>query len=155
MKVNYSYDLPFGHGRQFLNQTNGVAGHVMDAVVGGWAVAGISTWNPKGTPVQVPTVDGGNQAPGAALRWSFANNQFKKSGASYKNALVINGAWANTTGDGVLNASSFTRTPDYTLANSPVYFSNLRNPGGFYTDASILKKFLLNDDRGTELRIAA
>jgi hypothetical protein len=157
LKVNYSYDLPFGRGREFLNQGDGVAGHVLDAVVGGWAVAGISTWYPKGTPVHVPTVDGGNQAPGAAIRWSFANENFKRSGASYKDALVINGAWGNSSGEGVLNSSSFTRTRDYTLANSPVFFSNLRNPGGFYTDASILKKFYLNDSRSRnfELRLEA
>jgi hypothetical protein len=156
MKLNYSYDLPFGHGRQFLNQINGVSGRITDALVGGWAVAGITTWNVKGTPVQVPTVDGGQQVPGAALRWSFLNKNFRKSGVSYKDALVINGAFASTA-TGVLNASSFERTPDYSLANSPVFFANLRNPGGFYTDASILKKFYLSDDktRNFELRLEA
>jgi hypothetical protein len=130
---------------------------VLDEVAGGWALAGISTWNVKGAPLQVPTVDGGNQVPGAALRWGFLNTNFRKSGVSYKDALVINGAWASSTGAGVLNAASFSRTPDYSLANSPVYFANLRNPGGFYTDASILKKFYLGDDktRNFELRLEA
>ena len=43
------------------------------------------------------------------------------------------------------------------FANSPVYFSNLRNPGSFYTDASILKKFYLSDDKARyfELRLEA
>jgi hypothetical protein len=157
MKLNYSYDLPVGRGRQFLSTPSGVSGNVLDAIVGGWAVAGITTWNAKGTPVQVPTVDGGNQVPGAALRWGFLNNQFKKHGVSDEDALVINGAWANSTGAGVLNASSLSRTADYSLANSPVYFANLRNPGAFYTDASILKKFYMNDDktRNFELRLEA
>lgn len=158
LKVNYSYDLPFGRGRQFLNMVDGVQGHILDAVVGGWAVAGISTWYPKGTPVFVPQISsGGNQVPGAALRWSFLNKNFRKSGVSYKDALTINGAWATQSGAGVLNKASFSRTPDYSLANSPVIFSNLRNPGGFYTDASILKKFYLSDDkvRNFELRLEA
>ena len=157
VKLNYSYDLPIGRGRQFLGNVQGVSGHVLDAVAGGWAVAGISIWNPRGTPVQVPTVDGGNQVPGAALRWGFANKNFKKSGASYENALVINGTWAKSSGAGVLNSTSFTRTADYSLANSPVYFANLRNPGSFYTDASILKKFYLSDDQARyfELRLEA
>jgi hypothetical protein len=157
MKLNYSYDLPFGRGRRFLSTPSGVGGHVLDEVAGGWALAGISTWNVKGAPLQVPTVDGGNQVPGAALRWGFLNTNFRKSGVSYKDALVINGAWASSTGAGVLNAASFSRTPDYSLANSPVYFANLRNPGGFYTDASILKKFYLGDDktRNFELRLEA
>ena len=157
LKLVYSYELPLGRGREWLNQPDGVSGHVLDALVGGWAVAAVSTWNPKGTPVQVPGVDGGNQAPGAAIRWSFLNKNFKRSGASYNNALVVNGAWANTSGQGVLNATSFARTPDYSFANSPVFFSNLRNPGGFYTDASILKKFYLTDNKSRyfEARIEA
>ena len=157
LKLNYSYDLPFGRGRQFLTHPVGVSGMVADWIVGGWAVAGVSIWNPKGTPLQVPTVDGSSQVPGAALRWGFANKNFRKGGASYKNALVVNGAWANSSSAGVLNASAFTRTANYSLANSPVYFPNLRNPGSFYTDMSILKKFYISDDRtrNIELRVEA
>ena len=54
MKLNYSYDLPFGRGRQFLGAPNGIGGHVLDAAVGGWAVAGITVWDPKGVPVLMP-----------------------------------------------------------------------------------------------------
>jgi hypothetical protein len=60
---------------------------------------------------------------------------------------VVNGDWANSGGTGVLNATSFARTPDFTLANSPVYFANLRNPGEFTTDTSILKRFYLSDSK--------
>src|SRR6185437_12260236 len=118
----------------------GITGHLLDAVAGGWAVAGISTWDPKGTPVLVPTVDGGNTAPGAAIRWSLTNQKYKRSGANYQNALVVNGSFVGGT-QGVLNAASFLRTPDYTMGNTPVVFRDLRNPGDFYTDASVLKKF--------------
>jgi hypothetical protein len=157
-KVNYSYDLPFGHGRLVLGNPQGMGGHALDAVVGGWSIAGISTWSPKGTPVQVPQISsGGNQAPGAALRWSFLNKNFRKSGVSYGDALVVKGQFVNSGGSGVLNAASFGRTPDYSLANSPVFFANLRNPGNFTTDASFLKKFYLNDARARyfELRLEA
>lgn len=157
LKLNYSYALPIGRGRQWMNNLDGVSGRLIDSVVGGWSLAGISTWYPKGTPVTVPDVDGGNQAPGASLRWSFANKDFKRSGAKYSDALVVNGAFVNNSGPGVLNATSFTRTPDYTFANSPVLFSNLRNPGAFYTDGSILKDFYLgeNKSRYFEARIEA
>lgn len=147
LKLNYSYDLPIGRGREWLAAPQGFGEHVLDAVAGGWSVAGISTWSPHGTPVQVPTVDGGNQVPGAALRWSFLNKDFKRSSANYSRALVVNGAFVNSTGQGVLNASSFQRTPDFSLANSPVFFSSLRNPGIFTTDASILKKFFISDSK--------
>ena len=156
LKLNYSYDLPIGRGRQFLSAPAGASGYVLDAIAGGWAVAGITTWNPKGSPVQVPTVDGSQQVPGAALRWGFANKNFRNSSVSYQDALVINGNWANKA-VGVINAASLTRTPNYSIANSPVYFPNLRNPGAFYTDMSILKKFYVTSDKTTnfELRLEA
>ena len=147
LKLNYAYDLPFGSGRMWLGAPHGVGEHVVDAVAGGWSIAGISTWSPRGTPVRVPSVDGGNQVPGAALRWSFANKNFRRSGSSYSNALVVNGAFVNAAGQGILNAAAFQRTPDFSLANSPVFFPNLRNPGLFTTDASILKKFYLTDNK--------
>ena len=157
VKLNYNYDLPFGRGREFMNQPQGIGGHLLDAVAGGWAFAGITTWDPKGTPVLVPTVDGGSTAPGAALRWSLTNQGYKRSGASDSNALVVNGQFVNGTGQGVLNSTAFARTPDYSLGNSPVMFSTLRNPGDFFTDASILKKYYLGDnqDRYFEFRIEA
>jgi hypothetical protein len=106
--------------------------------------------------VQVPHVDGGNQVPGAAIRWSFANQNFRKSKGGYNEALVVNGAFVNQSGAGVMNASSFVRTPDYNLANSPVFFSNLRNPGLFTTDASILKRFYIGEkSRYIEARLEA
>ena len=157
LKLNYSYDLPVGRGRMLLASPQGLGGHLVDAVAGGWSVAGISTWSPHGTPVPVPTVAGGNQVPGASLRWSFLNRNFRKSGVSYRDALVVNGAWANQSGSGVLNAGSFQRTPDFSLSNSPVLFANLRNPGQFTTDASILKHFYLGENRSryVEARLEA
>jgi len=157
VKLNYNYDLPFGRGREWMNHPDGIGGHMLDALAGGWAVAGITIWDPKGTPVLLPTVDGGNTAPGAALRWSLANHGYKRSGASYSDALVVNGQFVNGNAKGVLNASAFTRTNNYSLSNAPVMFADLRNPGDFYTDASILKKFYFSDNQARyfELRIEA
>jgi hypothetical protein len=42
------YDLPFGHGRQFLRNMN----PVLDTVVGGWQLTGINTAN-TGVPINV------------------------------------------------------------------------------------------------------
>jgi hypothetical protein len=157
LKLNYNYDLPFGRGRQWLAVPNGVGGHLLDAAVGGWALAGITVWDPKGTPVFLPTVDGGSTAPGAAIRWSLADHNYRNKSVSYSKALVVNGQFANGGGEGILNAGSFVRTPDYSLSNAPVMFPDLRGPGDFSTDASILKKFYMNRDldRYFELRVEA
>ncbi len=125
---------------------------------GGWSFAGITTWSPKGIPVQVPKVDGGNQVPGAALRWSLSSKNVRRSGVSNQDA------WSSTVISPMaapkaefLTAASLSRHLTFPLANSPVFFPNLRNPGEFTTDASILKKFLINDnsERYFEVRVEA
>jgi len=44
--INYGIDLPFGHGQQFLNGSNGL----VNAIVGGWRMNGITTLH-SGLPV--------------------------------------------------------------------------------------------------------
>jgi hypothetical protein len=69
---------------------------------------------------------------------------------------VVNGSFVNGTGAALLNRSAFVETPDYSLANSPVFFSNVRNPGMFTTDASFLKRFYLGEkSRYIEARLEA
>lgn len=155
--LNYSYELPFGRGRMFLNQTDSLGSRVLDKVIGGWALAGVSTWNPKGTPVLVHNIDNGNSAPGAALRWSIAPGEHVKNGNSDQSALVVNGAFANGGTTGVLNRSAYVQTPDYGLSNAPFVFPGIRNPGSFFTDATLLKKFHFSQDeaRYLELRLEA
>jgi hypothetical protein len=51
--INYGLDLPFGHGHQFLAGSN----RVVNALVGGWRMAGITTFH-SGTPIAIQT--GGN-----------------------------------------------------------------------------------------------
>jgi hypothetical protein len=48
LTFNYVYELPFGKGRRFLHSINGVE----NAVLGGWQIAGISTYN-TGRPFSV------------------------------------------------------------------------------------------------------
>lgn len=155
--LNYSYDLPFGRGRQFLGGGQGWTQRLINWTIGGWAFAGVSTWNPKGIPVLLPTVDGGVSAPGAALRWSVAQNVNYKAPANYDKALIVNGAFTNPNPQGIFNPAAFVRTPDYSLANTPFVFPDVRNPGAFYTDATLMKKFFFGENtaRYVEFRAEA
>jgi Carboxypeptidase regulatory-like domain len=159
MLLNYSYELPFGNGRSFMNHGNGIGYKVLDTAIGGWSVAGISTYNPKGTPVLVPDVSTGTTVPGAALRYSLAPGvNARRSNAEYSQALAFNGGFVKgSAGEGVLNPAAFVTTPDYGLSNAPFVFPNLRNPGSFFTDATLLKKFYFSReaDRYVELRVEA
>jgi hypothetical protein len=44
--ISYVYDLPFGHGQRYMSDATGV----MDKVVGGWGVDGVTTFQ-KGFPL--------------------------------------------------------------------------------------------------------
>ncbi|PYY12122.1 MAG: hypothetical protein DMG69_02225 [Acidobacteria bacterium] len=155
--LNYSYELPFGRGRKFLSGTTNWAQRVLDGIVGGWAVAGVSTWNSKGTPVLVHNMDTGATAPGAALRWSLAPGAGVKNSNSYSGALVANGGFVHQNAQGVLNSTAFVPTPDYGLSNAPFVFPHVRNPGSFFTDATLLKRFHWSENaaRYFELRMEA
>lgn len=157
LKVNYSYDLPFGKGRQYMGAPQGIGGHILDGFVGGWGVAGITIWDPKGVPVLMPTVDGGVTAPGAALRWSLANSAYLKGNRNYNKGVYVNGSFIHEDHTGIFNPQSFSRTADYSFSNASFVFPNVRTPGDFSTDATLLKKFQLGDDaaRYLETRIEA
>lgn len=157
VKINYSYDLPFGRGRTYLAAPSGLGGHVLDLVAGGWAVAGITIWDPKGTPVLMPLVNGGVTAPGAALRWSLASPVYAKNQKNYEQGVFVNGSFINSNATGIFRPEAFVRTPDYTIGNAPFVFRDVRNPGDFSTDATLMKKFPFTSDaaRYVEARVEA
>jgi len=100
----------------------------------------------------------GTTAPGAALRYSLAPGvKLRNSNVSYSQALEFNGSFVNSVAKGVLNPAAFVATPNYGLSNAPFVFANLRNPGSFFTDATLLKKFYISReaDRYLEARVEA
>jgi hypothetical protein len=156
--LNYSYELPFGRGRQLMSNGDTFGYKVLNQVVGGWNLAGVTTWNPKGTPVLVPTVPGGQTAPGAALRESLAPGVKVVQSTNYSSALVdASGNFINQSPNLVLNSNAFVRTPDFGLSNAPFVFPNVRNPGSFFTDLTLLKKFPFSAEasRYFEIRLEA
>jgi hypothetical protein len=155
--LNYTYDLPFGHGRQFLSSRQGWNQRLIDATIGGWSFAGVTTWNAKGVPVLVPDVSGGVTAPGAALRWSVDPGVNYKASSDYNAAIFVNGAFTGANPKGIFNPAAFVRTPDYGFSNAPFVFPNVRYPGAFYTDATLLKKFFFGEstERYIEFRAEA
>jgi hypothetical protein len=156
--LNYSYELPFGRGRQFMSHGESFGYKVLNEAVGGWNLAGVSTWNPKGTPLLVPDVQTGQTAPGAALRYSLAPGVKVVRSTNYSSALIsATGSFINTNPNLVLNGSAFVKTPNFSLSSAPFVFPNVRNPGSFLTDATLLKKFPLSAEgsRYFEIRLEA
>ncbi len=155
--LNYSYELPFGHGRQFMSNGQGLGYKILDQVIGGWNIAGTSTWNPKGMPVLMPDVPGGVTAPGATLRYSLAPGAKVVQSTDYSAALAnpYKSEFLSANPKPVLNSSAFVKTDAFTLSNAPFVFPNVRNPGSFFTDATLLKKFPFSAEGTRYFRVAA
>ena len=158
--LNYSYELPFGRGRQFMSGGDSFGYKVLNQVIGGWNIAGVTTWNPKGTPVLVPDVP--SQASGARLyreqrSATLAPGVKIKTSRNYTKALVtrMREILSLRITTKVLNPDAFVTTPDFSLANSPFVFPNVRNPGSVFTDATLLKKFPIADEGATVLRASS
>jgi len=157
MLLNYYYELPFGRGKKWMGNLQGWGGRFANAVLGGWGFAGVTNWWAKGIPVLGPTVDTAVGAPGEAVRWSVNGSNYANSNVDYGKALVVQGAFVNPSPDRVFNSSAFVRTPDFSLGNIPIVFPNVRHPGGFTTDATMLKNFYFseNHQRYVNVRLEA
>jgi hypothetical protein len=128
--INYGLDLPFGHGHQFLNKSNGV----VNALVGGWRMAGITTFH-SGTPIAIQT--GGNDYTnylglfGAGpIRPNQVGGCNKKVGGSQQSKV---NHW--------INQSCFTLPGQFAFGNESRVDGQLRSAGAANFDLSASKVF--------------
>jgi hypothetical protein len=130
--INYGVDLPFGHGQQFLNASNGV----VNAVVGGWRLNGITTLH-SGLPV--PFAAGGtnylSQYFGSGpIRPNVVAGCSKKVSGSQQSKAA---SW--------FNKSCFTQPGPFSFGNEARVDSQVRSAGAANFDLSANKSFKLYD----------
>ena len=118
---SFVYNLPFGNGEKFAGDATGVK----NAVVGGWQVNGIATWQ-RGFPITIMAADVGG------LNDSFGTNRADLVGDPYSGEQTIN-PWFNT--------AAFAQP-------APGQFGNLgrnteRGPGVNNLDLALFKNFAL------------
>ena len=115
------YELPFGRGRHFMNSAN----PVLDAVLGGWSVSGLFTYN-AGVPLRLGSVlvDGD---PGLSNPTS--------------------GRWFDTSKVHVL--------PAFTRRANPTQYSDLLGPRFVNIDMTLGKLFPIKERVKFELRMEA
>ncbi|MBT9332325.1 TonB-dependent receptor [Paracidobacterium acidisoli] len=126
-----SYDLPFGHGREFFSSAN----HAANEVIGGWNLDYIFSYQ-SGQPFTVPSA--------VATSGGFTADA-DITGDQYANAKSVK-HW--------LNASAFTTPPVYDgSANYDQGFAPLgpkqmqsRGPGFFNIDSSVSKDFAIKGE---------
>lgn len=149
----FNYQLPFGRGRTFMNHPSNVGQDLLDGIIGGWELAGESTWH-SGNPIIIQITNGqpdvsvrvdsvyGSYAPGATYK-DLKGQNFKgpssvritplQSAVPAGVALPIN-----------LNALAFPTNGygnSFTYGTLPSIYAGVRNPGLVGADLSLMKNF--------------
>ncbi len=135
--LNYVYDLPIGRGKKFGGGMN----KAVDAVAGGWEVAGITTAQ-SGFPMSI--------GPGTNSETVFGGNQH----AQLTGQPLKSGSCGGTFGIPSIpvgskycffNPAAFAAPSPFTFGNAPRYFSNLRAPGYVDQDLTLGKWFSFHE----------
>jgi len=159
--LTYSYELPFGRGKQFLGSPDSLAKKLLDYAAGGWQFSGFTVYR-SGRPV---IFIAGNQNVNNDIRAEHTKGSY----ASSDHNLVFPGFTSN---HDVLKSSQDPRTPDmmrafdpskvldaqtFTYGTLPAVNPELRHPGNSQTDLSLMKKFRFDSEgkRFLQLRLEA
>jgi hypothetical protein len=142
LKINYSYDLPVGRGRAFLNNMP----RALDIIIGGWKTNGVWTFQ-DGRPLSFSVSNGGTPIPTYGAQRPNMTGKPEVSGGSELNR--VNNYIANP---GVLQMPA-----PYTLGNMPRDIG-VRSPASATANLSIGKEFGLSTKHEAmklELRLEA
>jgi hypothetical protein len=133
---SYSYDLPFGRGKRFLNNTS----KPVDLVLGGWTLSGSVRYQ-SGAPLQIwsinpfaATLGYSDFIPGVLANWNGQNPYGDKSNpANY------------------LNPAAFSSPAAFTFGDAPRYWSKIRAPWIKQESLSLRKTFSITERLKFEL----
>lgn len=127
--ISVLYELPFGKGKAF-NPSNGV----VNKIIGGWQLNAINVIQ-KGVPL---TIRGAT---------NFAADRPNSTGQSAKLDNPTRTRWFNT--------DAFVNPPDYTLGNVGRTIPDVRHPGAFNIDFSLIKNTTIKERLRVEFRAEA
>ncbi|MGB0014943.1 MAG: carboxypeptidase regulatory-like domain-containing protein [Candidatus Sulfotelmatobacter sp.] len=135
--ISYVLDLPFGHGKAFASNLNGIA----NGVVSGWGVDGITTFQ-RGFPLKISysgstPLEAANLGVGNIRPDVIAGCDRKSGGGHLAN-------WFNT--------SCFENPPDYGPGTEARVDPVLRGPGINNFDFAVFKRTNIGERMGVEFR---
>jgi hypothetical protein len=141
VSLSYTYELPFGPGKQFLHQ-----GGVVGRVVGGWSVSGIHQYQ-SGRPIHIEYDAFGSSNPYFAAGDGFSFRPDIVPGQPLKNPAYrrsCSGPLPSTAGRNpcqfYINPAAFTLPPSGQFGNAPNLISALRMPAYLDEDLSVSKR---------------
>ncbi|HLH04737.1 MAG TPA: carboxypeptidase-like regulatory domain-containing protein [Bryobacteraceae bacterium] len=122
LNIAGTYELPFGKGKQFLGGLNRLG----DAVIGGWSLTGVMTFNTGDYPRFGNYIVTGNPCQNVPSGFYFNPNVF-----------------------------ALTPPNAYTLRTNPLQYSCIVGPSFFDLDASLLKNFHFTERVQGQLKMTA
>ncbi|HLJ18148.1 MAG TPA: carboxypeptidase regulatory-like domain-containing protein [Bryobacteraceae bacterium] len=126
LAISGVYELPFGKGRPIAIQNN-----VINAIFGGWQAQTIITLQ-KGLPVLIT---------------GASNNLATRPNSTGQSAQL-----SNPTAAEWFNTAVFVNPPNYTYGNVGRALPDVRNPGFFNTDFSLIKNTKIGERWNLQLR---
>ncbi len=139
INANYIYELPFGKGKAFLNNS----GKVADAIFGGWTMTGIVRWN-TGLPSGEPFDDSR-----WATNWNVQANAVRIRSLNSSPTKNGTGGSPNLFGDPVAAYQSFRNARPGEFGDRSI----LRDPGFFSLDAGLYKSFTIKERNKITFRL--
>ena len=140
LQLSYTYELPFGKGKEFANTSN----PIVNGVIGGWRTAGI--WRLTDGRPEALSLQGGQSLPTYGAQRPDIAGVLTCTKASWNTKL--NNYFANP---GVL-----TTPPPYALGNASRLDGSCRQPGQTDSNLSVFKEFplsILREGARLELRL--
>jgi hypothetical protein len=144
--VSYLYQLPIGKGEKLLSN----AGPVTNAIIGGWGLNGITTFQ-EGFPLGI------SATPNNLSNYAFQGTQRPDVVSSCEKATSgsmfkrIGGAGASP----YINKSCFTTPATFHFGNESRTDNKLRTPGVANWDMSLFKTVPIHESANLEFRIEA
>ena len=133
--INYGIDLPFGRGQNYLGSSNAV----VNAVVGGWRVNGITTFH---TGLPVPFSTNGNYLStyfgSGPIRPNVLTGCVKTLSGSAQSRV---NAWFNTTPNSLGGRGCFYNPGQFQFGNESRVDAQVRSAGAANFDFSANKSF--------------
>ncbi|ABF41575.1 hypothetical protein Acid345_2574 [Candidatus Koribacter versatilis Ellin345] len=140
LQVSYTYDLPVGHNRAFLNGMP----RVLDAIIGGWSTSGVWRFS-SGRPITLTLADGTSLPTYGAQRPDIVGTPKRNTGSDWIFNYFV-------------DPSVFQLPEQYALGNAPRAYGGIRTPSVFTTNLSLSKQFALarvREGMNLEFRIDA
>jgi trimeric autotransporter adhesin len=136
--TSFSYDLPFGKGKPFVNSSS----KWVDYIVGGWQTNAVATFQ-TGFPLQVTQSKNFNSGYGYAVQRPNATGVDPSTSGSLEDRL-----------GGYFNSAAFSTAPQYTFGNLSRTLT-IRGPGQANWDMSLFKSVTIREVLKCQFRLEA